>query len=197
MKYIVGIDPGFTETGVVLYTDDDPMLRWATFKCPAKGQASAPRAASLAENVIAELVQWVEEYDIAHLDVCIEMPFFNGKNVASYQKQMRVVQEIESGLLFRLSGEVVELWVTEITATQVKLLACNYGQATKVQIISMSPFAAYDEDGNDPAHIGSQATLEAVADAWAIGQAAWGVKGNRFNFKSVKAAKVARTSDKD
>ena len=46
MKHIIGIDPGFTETGVVLYSDDEEgILRWATFRCPAHGQASAARAA--------------------------------------------------------------------------------------------------------------------------------------------------------
>jgi hypothetical protein len=38
-------------------------------------------------------------------------------------------------------------------------------------------------------------TIEAVADAWAIGLAAWGIKGGRFNFSSIKASKVVRRSD--
>lgn len=190
MKHIIGIDPGFTETGVVLYSDDEEgILRWATFRCPAHGQASAARAASLADHVINEIVGWVEKHEVTRLDVCIEIPFLS-KNVDSYQKQMRVVQEIESGLLFRLSGELIELWVTEVSPTQAKLLACNYGQATKDQVIAMSPFFYIKWSG-------TQSTLEALADAWAIGQGAWAVKGKRFNFSSVKAAKVVRRSDKD
>ena len=186
-KHIIGIDPGFGETGVVLYTDATPdILDWATFSCPPHGQAAAARAASLAEHVLVELIKWVATYQITNLDVCIEIPFLKRGRVDSYQKQMRVVQELESGILFRLSSEVMELWVTEVSPTQAKLLACNYGQATKEQVVAASPFSAYPMD--------AQTTLEAVADAWAIGQAAWAVKGKRFNFKSVKAAKIIRRS---
>lgn len=194
MKHIIGIDPGFTETGVVLYSDDEEgILRWATFRCPAHGQASAARAASLADHVINEIVRWVEKHEVTHLDVCIEIPFL-GRSVESYQKQMRVVQEIESGLLFRLSGELIELWVTELAPSQAKSLACNYGQATKDQVIAASPFATSTPGTREPL---SNSTVEALADAWAIGQGAWAVKGKRFNFSSVKAAKVVRRSDKD
>lgn len=190
-RYIVGIDPGFTETGVVLYRDLDEMeiLEWATFKCPpTQVRASATRAAALAEHVLAEITKWIERHGIQHLDVSIEIPFL-GKNPASYQKQIRVVQEIESGVFYRLAGEVQELWVTEIGPKQVKVLATNDGGASKAAVIAASPFGSNGEI--------TEKTLEAIADAWAIGLAAWGVKGGRFNFSSLKAAKVIRKGEPD
>jgi Holliday junction resolvasome RuvABC endonuclease subunit len=191
-RYVVGCDPGFGETGLVLYLDDaeQNILEWATFKSPPGGRAAAARAASLAEHVINEMVTWIERHDIQLLDIGIELPIF-GRNVASYQKQMRVVQEIESGLLFRVSGEVQECWVTEVLPNQSKLLACNYGGATKAEIIMVSPFTS-GYNINMP-----QATIEAVADAWAHGLATWGVMGGRFSLSSVKASKIVRRSDKN
>lgn len=191
-KYIVGADPGFGETGLVLYLDgaEDNILAWATFQCPPKGQSDAARAASLADHVINELVTWIERFDIQHIDICIEVPFM-GKNVASFQKQIRVVQEIESGILFRLAGEVKELWVTEIGPTQAKRLATYNGQASKQEVIEASPFNRRPESKAD------LSTLEAIADAWAIGLAAWEIMGGRFNFSSLKAVKVVRKNDED
>jgi Holliday junction resolvasome RuvABC endonuclease subunit len=191
MNYIVGIDPGFTETGVVLYKDDDErtIIRWATYKSPAHGQAAAARAASLAECVIADLVKWIEEFHIQHLDICIEIPFL-AKNVAGFQKQIRVIQELQSGILFRLAGEVLELWVTEVGPTRAKVLACNDGRATKEEIVKASPFGLMTWHQHT-------ARTEALADAWAIGLAGWGSEPCRFNFSSVKAAKVVRHSDTD
>ena len=191
-RYIVGIDPGFGETGVVLYTDEDTdtILEWATFSSPPKGHAAAARAASLAEHVISELLKWIERHKIQHLDVSIEVPFM-AKNVAGFQKQIRLIQEIESGVLFRLAGEIQELWVTEIGPTQAKLLATYDGGASKQEIVMASPFFA----GIGSVIHMTLSTIEAVADAWAIGLAAWGIKGGRFNFSSLKAAKVVRKSD--
>lgn len=186
-KFIIGIDPGFTETGVVLYrdTDEGDVLAWCTYKSPV-GRADAARAASLAEHIIADILLWVDTCGIKYLDVCIETPVF-GRNVAGFGKQMRLIQEIESGLLFRLAGELKELWVTEIGPTQVKVLACNDGRASKGAIIRASPI------GPD---MGLKIeTREALADAWAIGLGAWGIKGKRFKFSSVRAAKVVKTSD--
>ena len=194
VRYIIGIDPGFGETGVVLYTDsgEDEILEWATFKCPPKGQADAARAAALAENIINEILGWIEAYKIAHLDISLEVPVM-GKNVRSLQKQMRVLQEIESGLFYRVAGEVKELWITEINPKQVKVLATNDGGAGKAAVIRASPFSTIKY-----AMELQLTTLEALADAWAIGLAAWGIKGTRFNFSSLKAAKIVRTSnDKD
>ncbi len=78
--------------------------------------------------------------------------------------------------------------MTEVSPTQAKMLATNNGGASKAEVIAASPFHGYP--------MNSQATLEAVADAWAIGQAAWGVGGHRFNFTAVKAAKVVKRYDK-
>lgn len=184
MRYTVGIDPGLTETGVVLCLDDDALtpVAWATFSSPTRGHTTLARVVSLASAVLAQLEEWVVAYSIVRLDTAIETPI-KGPNVASYAKQMRLLQEIESGVFHLLAGELEECWVTEVNPMQSKLLATDNGAAGKAEMVAKSPFKGYTA---------RKATVEALADAWAHANAAWGgLKGvPRANFASIKAAPV-------
>jgi Holliday junction resolvasome RuvABC endonuclease subunit len=183
MRYAVGVDPGLKETGVVLCYDDKNLtpIAWATFTSPT-GHIDLARVVSLASAVIALLDDWVGEYDIKELDVAIETPIF-GRNVASYGKQMRLLQEIESGVFHIVAGELNECWVTEVNPVQSKILATGNPRAGKDLMVGCSPFENY---------IVRKSTLEAIADAWAHANAAWkGQKGApRANFAAIHAAPI-------
>lgn len=183
MRYAVGIDPGLMETGVVLCNDDDDLtpVAWATFSSPT-GHTTLARVVSLASEVVMTLMGWCQEYDIKELDVAIETPI-QKVNVASFGKQMRLLQEIESGVFHIVSGQLNECWVTEVNPVQSKILATGNPRAGKSLMVNCSPFENY---------IVRKSTLEAIADAWAHANAAWkGLEGApRANFAAVNAAPV-------
>ena len=190
MKYIIGIDPGLTETGVVLYDDenDQDVLSWSTFSAPNTGAADVSRVVSLAAAVVNRIMAWITEYKIEQVDICIELPIYNKKagNVQGLIKQARLLEEIESGIFHIVAGELKECWVTEVNPVTSKTLATNYGRATKAEMIAASPFKA-GKAGTPGATV---ATLEAIADAWAHGQAAWDVAGMRLDYCKLTAAEL-------
>lgn len=183
MRYAIGIDPGLTETGVVLCQDDDDLtpIAWSTFSSPT-GHTTLARVVSLAAEIVSLLVDWVTEFDIKELDVAIETPIHKA-NIASYGKQMRLLQEIESGVFHIVAGELDVCWITEVNPVQSKMLATGNPRANKDMMVEYSPFESY---------IVRKSTLEAIADAWAHANAAWGgQKGApRANFAAISAAPV-------
>lgn len=179
-RFSIGIDPGFGEAAAVLYRDADEnaVLAYATYTAPDPKDPPAARAMALADRVIDTLAFWVDQFDIKLLDIGIETPVM-AKNVDGFSKQWRFVQELESGIMHRLSGELIECWVTEVNPSTSKSLATNDGRASKAEMIEASPFRASGF---------RDSTKEALADAWAHGLATWETKGSRFNFTAAKAA---------
>lgn len=181
-KYSIGIDPGFGEAAAVLYRDanENEVLAYATWTASNPNDPAAARAITLADHMIDTLMFWVQQFDIRLLDIGIETPIM-ARNVDGFSKQWRLVQELESGIMHRVSGELVECWVTEVNPSQSKMLATNDGRASKAEMIASSPFRASSF---------RDATKEALADAWAHGLATWEVKGGRFNYTAAKSAAV-------
>lgn len=183
MRCAVGIDPGLTETGVVLCKDDDDLtpVAWATFSSPT-GHTTLARVVSFASEIIFLIGQWVDEYYITELDVGIELPIYK-VNIASFGKQVRLLQEIESGVMFTVAGELQECWVTEVNPVQSKLLVTGNPKASKGLMVDCSPFKNYKA---------RKPTVEALADAWAHANATWGgQKGApRVNLTAVNAAPI-------
>jgi Holliday junction resolvasome RuvABC endonuclease subunit len=160
-RWKVGIDPGFTETGVVLsYEEKDhywKVVSIATMACPP-GKDPIVRATSLSAEVIMWLHDQIEDRGIKVLQVAIETPIYN-KNPVTFEKQWRLVQDIQSGLLFVIASMLKSCAVVEVPPTTVKRLATGKGKATKAEMVAASPFEGLDV---------GQSTKEALADAWAI-----------------------------
>lgn len=190
MKASFGIDPGLTKTGMVAYpdADDRAILAWATFACTGTKNPDLARVLSLASCVVNEMLRWIESLEVQDLDIGIELPFL-AKNPQGFAKQMRLVQEIESGIYYRIAPEVRECWVTEVYPKTSKLMACNYGAATKAEIIQASPFEGWRTMHED----WKLDTAEAIADAWAHGLCTWGGAKDpaaRLNFTALRPAHV-------
>lgn len=182
-RYAVGIDPGLGETGVVLCDNDDDLtpIAWATF-CSPTGHTDLARVVSMAATIVNQILDWVLTYDVREVDIGIELPVL-AKNPAGFGKQIRLLQEIESGVFHIIAGETCECWVTEVNPTQSKILAAGHKGASKQEIIDSGPFKGYEV---------RRKTLEALADAWAHANATWSVQKNapRINFAAAQAAPV-------
>lgn len=185
-KWAIGIDPGFRETGVVLSYElnhDLEPVAWATFACPKKDTPDIVRAVSLAGAVINVITAWIEEHEIEMLDIAIEVPIFNG-NAQTVMLQARLLQEIQSGLLFMVADTVEQCYVTEVNPSTAKSLA---GCGPKEKPVAQSPFKT------EPPGI-TKFTRETLADAWAISLATWGVGGTQRDFTRLKTAMVKQVT---
>jgi len=181
-RWALGIDPGLTETGLVLSQENDRRdlvpVAWATFKSPP-GDEDLPRVVALAGTIINQIIDWRDEHDIDEIDIAIEYPILKN-NVVGFFKQVRLYQEIESGILFMLAGLLEECWVTEVNPVTSKALA-GVGRSEKPTAVS--PFADYGRNVN---------TREALADAWAHSLATWRVakSATRLPFHSLRCSDV-------
>ncbi len=200
MKWSVGIDPGLRETGVILCRDgvQPEVVEWVTYSCPP-GDADITRVVSLAAYVVDAALHWVDEYDIKLLDVTIELPVYT-RNAATFTKQIRLLEEIESGLFHLVTGEVDQFYMTEVYPSTSKGLLTNDGRADKDRMI-----AVYETTTGQNWPAGTKKhTKETVADAYAHSLACW-LKGanlrlTRMDFTALTAAVVTeegRYSEQD
>lgn len=188
MKWAIGIDPGLRETGVVLCKDklEPEMVEWVTYSCPP-GDEDLTRVISLGGAVVDCVIGWINQYGIDAVDVSIELPIYN-HNAATFTKQIRLVEEIESGLFHIATGEVKQFYMTEVYPATSKGLLTNNGRAKKPEMIS-----CYEKLTGQVWPQGTNLhTKETVADAYAHSLACWldGAHLNRMNFTRLQAAVV-------
>lgn len=188
-RWAIGIDPGVTELGIVLSREDkqgdlDPVA-WATMSCPP-GDPGLARVVSLAGNVVNLILCWVVEYEIEEVDIAIELPIFN-RNAQGLILQVRLLEEIESGLFHLVAGELNECWLTEVNPVTSKSLA---GCGKKEKPVAVSPFEHYDPGRKTPKQ--NRDTVEALADAWAHSLATWGIakRSTRLALHDTTASEV-------
>lgn len=186
MKWAIGYDLGFGETGLVLVRIDDNDKRtpvaWATMTCGPDG-SNANRAVSLADAIIEKVVKWVQEHDIKRLSNSIETPYYN-TNPNTYEKQYRLLQAVESGIIFVVSPLLEECEIVELSNSTSKHLATGLGDASKLLVLDRAPKAIQNIKAN-------QGTRTTVGDAWAHSLAAWTDRGQeRMSTTELKAAKV-------
>lgn len=180
MRHSVGLDPGYSELGLVLAPDGDEItpIAWATYACPKKGVPDLSRSVSLAGCVVNRLLAWIEEFEITKLDIAIETPIFNG-NPKTLMIQVGLLQELQSGIFHMVAGELDECWVTLVNPATSKTLA-GCGKSEKP--VAQSPFAELPDI--------TKATREALADAWAHALSTWGIGGKRIAYHQLQAAVV-------
>jgi Holliday junction resolvasome RuvABC endonuclease subunit len=189
MRHSIGIDPGLGETGLVLCTEDarkeQVLHHWRTFSCPPGDNEDLTRVVSLASSVVDTVIEWIDEFNIRELDTCIELPVYK-RNALTYTKQIRLLEEIESGLFFTATGLVDRMILTEVYPTTSKVLLTSNSRAKKPQMVeAFEKMTGWELDA-------PKATKEAVADAYAHSLACWikGVSGNRLNMSELQAAMV-------
>lgn len=183
MRWSVGIDPGFGEAGIVLRPDEmeDAATAWATYTCPPATSTDLLRATATAETMMNTLAEWITKYEVAELDVAIETPVYT-RNPLVFTKQIRLFEELESCLLFYITGLVDELWLTEVNPTTSKILLTDNHKADKDQMIAASPWRH--------AVALTYSNQHTLADAYAHSLACWKGGGTRTHLTIAKAAAV-------
>jgi len=177
VKWAIGIDPGFGETGMVLRRHgDDAVVEYALL-ARGPGEHAFPRTVALVDQVGSQLEEWISAYHIRDLDVALETPIYNA-NPHSFELQWRLVHAIEEWLYFCVTGMVRALWLTEVSPTTSKKLGGGRGGASKPEIAARMPVLACPPAASD--------SLYTVADAWAHSLSAWRKDATHIDFTHLK-----------
>lgn len=189
MRWAIGIDPGLGETGVVLCRDaDEPeLVQWVTYSCPPGGDEDLTRVVSLGGAVVDCVLGMIYDEGIDQLDIGIEMPVYK-HNAATFTKQIRLVEEIQSGIFHLATGEVDQMYMTEVFPSTSKMLLTEDARADKRKMISsFEKLTGHQWEDGVTLH-----TKETVADAYAHSLCTWldGLRVTRLNFTKLTAAVV-------
>lgn len=159
-RWRVGIDPGFMLTGLVLMAPDGGVAAFATYHSPVHADVIG-RTAAIGNSIVTHILQWIWQFNIKVVDIGIEMPVYRN-NAGTLMLQMRLVQEVESGLYHLIGPELKSCYIYEVDPMTSKKLATGKGNADKGEMIVACPLLALW--GDKPM---AQNVMEAVADAWA------------------------------
>lgn len=124
-----GIDPGYACTGIALTKGDD-LVEWALHSLPPGESSEWVRASSLASAIVASISEWVEDHEIECLRVAVEVPFYN-HNAQTLMKQVRLLQEIQSGLTVVIGTLVPDTCIVEVVPSTAKKQLTGDSQADK------------------------------------------------------------------
>lgn len=184
--YTAGVDPGLTETGMVLLSPEGHYVAGTTFKATKTG-ADLARIVNLAAAMVNVIQSWVSQFEIQEMLLGVEYPIVKrgaggSVSVENYRKQINLLHEFEAGLWrwhnmndflrkYPMVHEtpLMKVHIAEVNPTSSKLAATGKGSADKDEMIYSSPFQKRDEI--------KRPTREALADAWAHAIAARLVMG--------------------
>lgn len=171
---------------------DVVVVEWITLTCPADNNADLPRATGLAATVVEEIAGMIERHGIEDIDISIERPIYK-RNAATYTKQIRLFQEIESGIFYALTGLVGQMYLTEVYPSTSKSLLTGSGNADKLEMVTAFEQVTGISLSNEP-----KDTRATVADAYAHALAcrmehAPDHKITRLNLTSLNGAVVFET----
>lgn len=172
-RWTVGIDPGLTETGMILLDPSQQYQAGATFTASRISGSDLERIVNLGASVTSMLAAWTVQHGIRRVLIGMEYPFMNSgfNNVQTYRKQISLLHEIESAL-WRQSRDSRKVYgddatlvrIAEINPTVSKRLLTGDGKADKSDMIAAGPFEGRADI--------PRFTREALADAYAHAMAA-------------------------
>ena len=140
-EWTLGLDPGFERSGLVLLRNKE-LIAWALHKLDKTAcDVGWARAASLANGMLDSASRWVESFAIRELAVAIELPVYT-RNPQTFLLQVRLLQELESGLSLWMQTCLDKLYITEVNPSTSKRLLAGNAKADKHAMIAASPWAA-------------------------------------------------------
>jgi Holliday junction resolvasome RuvABC endonuclease subunit len=165
MNVFIGVDPGVTDTGVVIKTEQSNLpMRYAVFNSKGAKYAGKFNITERVDTLAREVAEWAyaqmftlsgEETHYLPTTLTIETPIYNA-NARGFQIQWRLYQQIISNFCdMGLADKLVE-----VNPGTIKKSHTGDGKASKLDMICSGHF-----DGPD---YGSTEEQEALADAEAI-----------------------------
>jgi len=150
MQHVMGLDPGFGESGVVLIDEDERPLEWFTLSRKTGDDLS--RAIIMGDKITNWITTMADKYDMQDLRIGLELPVVAvkkvgsrvvGMNASTYAKQMRLYHEIESQLLLKIIHLKLHIEIAEIGNATSKRLLTGDGRADKGKMLACGPFTQH------------------------------------------------------
>jgi Holliday junction resolvasome RuvABC endonuclease subunit len=157
-RWRVGIDPGFGMTGLILMKGNE-VAAFSSFTSPPSDDVIG-RVTAMSNSIVTHILKWIWQFELEQLDIGIETPVYNS-NAGTLMLQMRLLQDVESGIYHLIAPELKECMLYEVNPVTSKSLSTGNGKADKAAIIVASPLCALWSTEPAPQEI-----MEAVADAW-------------------------------
>ena len=144
-KWVLGIDPGFGNTGAVLrLVDEQEVVDAACWYNDNVHDWNVLRAMSIAIPLIERAVALVQENGVECLEVCIEYPVYNG-NAKVLMSQMTLYTLLQVYVYDYLVPLVPEVYLSTVNNRTSKKLLAHDGSADKQAMIEASPWAGCDD----------------------------------------------------
>lgn len=174
-RYLLGVDPGYTYTGLALIKYDDDYIELVDFAYLSepqnmRGESDCARVFDMSQNILGLSLNMITDHtNIHNWSLAIETAFYNKKNPRSVIIQSRLLQGIEDAMVLALK-DASDFIIVEYNPKTVKKRIAGKGNATKAEVkegvidkikISKTVAKAIEEI--------SPKAAEAVYDAAAIG----------------------------
>jgi uncharacterized protein Usg len=144
MKWVLGTDPGYGNTGAVLrLASEAATVDAACWRNEHTHDWDVLRAMSICIPMMEQTLAWVDKYDIESLEVVLETPFLNNKNPQTLLVQMSLFVLIQAYVYDYLVPIVPQVHLSIVhNATSKSKLAHN-GKATKKEMIDASEWKEF------------------------------------------------------
>jgi len=185
--WVVGVDPGFGMTGLVLM-HGKTVAAFASYTSPPSDDVIG-RVTSMSNSIVTQILKWIWQFELTDVSISIETPIYNS-NAGTLMLQMRLFQDIESGLYHLIAPELTVCNVYEVNPTTSKTLATGNGRASKGEIITASPLLSIWAENPAP-----QEVMEAIADAWAHSLAVYSDDIEGVDMVNLAYVQCTQTSD--
>lgn len=125
---------------------EDAFKAAACWRNEATGDWNVLRAMSICIPMMEQVLAWVDEYDIEHLEVCIETPFLS-RNPGTFMVQSYLFVLLQAYIYDYLVPIVPQVYLSVVHNTTSKAKMTDNGGASKAQMIAASEWSDYAAQG--------------------------------------------------
>jgi len=170
-KWVLGIDPGYGNTGAVFrLAAEREVVAASCWLNDDTHDWDVSRSLSIAVPLIEQAVAWVQDYDVRQLEVCIEHPVYTG-NAKVLMMQMHLFVLLQAYVYDYLVPLVDEVYLTIVNPKTSKSKLCHNGNAKKPEMIKASPWHDESDLNFEQKHTLADAyahSLSAHTEQWAL-----------------------------
>lgn len=165
-RFVIGIDPGYGNTGCVLrLSDEQETLEGACWRDEETHEWNILRASAICIPMMEMILGWVDAYDIEELEVIIETPFLS-RNPGTLMVQMYLFVLLQSYVFDYLVPVIPKVWLTIVHNATSKTKLAHKKSASKDEMIAASKWANWKSFSYDGRKM-TKNQAETMADAYA------------------------------
>lgn len=179
-EWVLGIDPGFNNTGAVLRLTGEDTLEAACWSNNNTNDWEVLRAMSICIPMMETVLAWLHKHNITELKICLEDPVYNS-NAKTFMVQMVLYTMIQTYIYDYLVPVLDKVYLTYVNNKSSKKRMTGDGNASKEAMIAASHWVGRKDMTYNQRHT--------LADAYAhsLGHSKDGLALHRMPQYSVEA----------